>query len=96
LGGGGGVVLPRDPDVVSSKAGSSPSRDLGGVSTVELRGALAPGRDGTAADGAGESWTGYSGSDVTALVELALGTSEEIAAPGSQLVHGADTRAGVV
>jgi hypothetical protein len=94
LGGGGGVAVEPDPAFVSSNAGSSPSRDLGGVSTVELRVAPPRGRAGAVADGAGESDTEYSGSDGTALVAAAAGPSVVTVALGPQFAHGAEARTG--
>jgi hypothetical protein len=82
------------PDV-SSKAGSSPSRDFGGVSTVELRVCPVPERDGAVTDAAGESDPRYSDAGGTAL-DGAAGSSVVTVAPVPQFVQGVVTRAGAV
>jgi len=97
LGAGGGVSLPFAPDegtAVSSNAGSSPSRDFGGVSTVELRVVPLPGREGTATDEAGEPESEDSGPDGMEVVAAGPGPSDVTVVPDPQFVHGVD--AGVV
>jgi hypothetical protein len=100
FGGGGGVEPPPKPDggagdKFSSYPGSSSNRDLGGFSTVELRLDPAPGWAGPVVGPTAESDTGGLPSDGTELTAPRAGSSVVTFAEGPQLVHGADTGAGL-
>jgi hypothetical protein len=98
LGGGGGVVvLPwlRDGIWVGSKLGSSPSRDVGGFSTVELSVPPEPER-GLFTGAEVESRFDGDGSTSAGTLLTVLGSSVVTVAPDPQFVHGRPTCAGEV
>ena len=100
VGGGGGVLLPPDPeagagDTVSFKPGSSSSRALGSFSTVELRTDPLPEGAGAVDVLPGKAEFGVSTSEGTELTVLPVDSSVTVGPEPPQLVQGAATGTGL-